>query len=99
MIEERLGVDTEGNTEEDESGAEESAREVGAFPEEDAEDCSGGERRRIGDWDGKGEWGVGEYGEECGGGGEVDEERDRVLPDEEELEPVAQGQQGSLVDC
>jgi len=77
----QLGADTEAETEDDESGTEESAEEVCAFPEKDTEDGSGGEGGGVGDRDGEGKRGVGEDGEESGGGGEVDEEGNGVLPD------------------
>lgn len=98
---EKLGVesvDTKADANDDESGTEESAREVGLFAEEDGEDGGGGECGGVGDGDGEGERGVGEDSEECGGGGEVDEEGDGVLPDQEELHPVAERDRDSLVD-
>jgi len=84
-------MNTEAETEDDESGTEESTGEVGALAEEDAEDGGGGEGGGVGDGDGEGERGVGEDGEESGGGREVDEERDRVLPNGEKLHPVSEG--------
>lgn len=84
-------MNTEAETEDDESCTEESAGQVGAFAEEDAEDSGGSEGGGVGDGDGEGERGVGEDGKESGGGGEVDEEGDRVLPNGEKLDPVPDG--------
>lgn len=92
MVEKPLvRVDAEAETEDNKSGTEESAEEVCAFPEKDAEYGGGGEGGGVGDRDGEGERGVGEDCEESGGGGEVDEEGNGVLPDGEKLEPVPEG--------
>lgn len=59
------------------------------FAEECSKESGGGEGGGIGDEDGEGERSVGENGEESGGGGEINEKRDRVLPNGEKLKPVS----------
>lgn len=51
--------------------------------------CSG-KRGGIGNWHSNGNGGVSEDGKECGGGGEIDEEGNGVLPDQQEVEPLAE---------
>lgn len=51
------------------------------FTEERSKESGGGECGGVGNGDGEGERSVGENGEESGGGGEVNEKGDGVLPD------------------
>ena len=67
-----------------------SKSDLSFLPQKNPERGGCGEGRGVGDRNGDRDRGVAEEGEERGGGGEVYEERNGVLPEEEEVDPVAE---------
>ncbi|KAF4384788.1 hypothetical protein G4B88_007096 [Cannabis sativa] len=80
---------TKPNTQNNQNRTKESKTQVSAFPQDHAEYGGGGECGGVGDGHGQRDWGVTQNRKESGGGREVDEEGNDVLPDGEELDPVA----------
>lgn len=66
------------------------------FPQEHTSDSGGCKGGGIGHGHGQGNRGVAENGEESSGGREVNEKGDRVLPDEEELDPVSEDDEDAV---
>uniref|UniRef100_A0A453A7Z3 Rx N-terminal domain-containing protein n=1 Tax=Aegilops tauschii subsp. strangulata TaxID=200361 RepID=A0A453A7Z3_AEGTS len=79
------------DAEDDERGAESGGRGAGGLPEQRGGDGGGGEGGGVGDGHGDGDGRVAEEPEEGRGGGEVGEERRRVLPREEQVGPPPDG--------
>lgn len=81
---------TNPNANNDKSGTEQSGAHPHLLPQGHGRHSGGGEGGGVGDGDGQGDGGVAEDAEESGGGGEVDEERDGVVPDGDEINPLAE---------
>lgn len=75
------------NTQDDQSRTEEGETDAHLFAKDHRRDGCGGERGGVGHRHGDGDGGAAQHVEESGGGGQVDQERDGVLPRQEEVDP------------